>query len=155
MTSEQLIMQLVIAINEEDLETTMELVDKLNILKPDTEEETEKLFILLQFSSPDNGGYTNFQFNECIDYVLKNLYNLEKNNTILFHRLRNRMRVIEDVNYIRNYIDELLSKDAKEYNISETDLLQTLIESIVKLRDRDEIIHYFTIIQDKFFPEEE
>lgn len=155
MTSEQLIMQLILAINEEDLETTMDLVDKLNILKPDSKEEAEKLFILLQFSSPDNGGYTNFQFNECIDYTLKNLYNLEENNTILFHRLRNRMRVIEDTDYIRNYVEELLSKNAKDYNVSDNDLLQTLIEAIVKLRNRNEIIHYFTIVQDKFFPEGE
>lgn len=155
MTSEQLIMQLVIAINEEDLEATIDLVDKLNILQPDTKEETEKLFILLQLSTPDNGGYTNFQFNQCIDYILKNLYNLEENNTILFHRLRNRMRVIEDTDYIENYIEELLNKNAEEYNISNADLLQTLIEAIVKLRDRNKIIHYFAIIQDKFFPEEE
>ena len=60
MTSEQLIMQLILAINEEDLETTMELVNKLNILKPETKEETEELFQLLQLSAPDNGGYTNF-----------------------------------------------------------------------------------------------
>lgn len=155
MTSEQLIMQLILAINEEDLKTTIDLVDKLNILKPDNEAETEKLFLLLQLSSPDNGGYTNFQFNECIDYILKNLYNLEKNNTILFHRLRNRMRVTEDPDYIRDYVEELLSKDAKDYNVSDNDLLQTLIEAIVKLRDRNKIIHYFTIVQNKFFPEEE
>ena len=65
------------------------------------------------------------------------------------------MRVIEDSDYIKNYVEELLSKEAWEYNVSDTDLLQTLIEAVVKLRDRNKTIHYFALIQDKFFSEEE
>ncbi len=86
MTFEELVMDLIIAINEEDLSSTINIVNNMSL----SNEELNNLSQILSFTH-EGGNYTNALWNKCIDYILENL-DIPFYKNILFLRKQNRMR---------------------------------------------------------------
>lgn len=126
---EILIIKLIKAINNEDLETTIDCVNSLNQLEYSNQTITQ----ILRFNY-DYLNYTNYFNNVCIDYVLENLNGINEAQEALFHKHKNKLAFNRDTVAIENFINNQLQE--KTYNISDKLLVQGLIELAVQLNDR-------------------
>lgn len=135
-------MNLIIAINEEDLETTKNCCDMLNNL---SFYSTGDLTNLLNINYRTQN-YVNYVTNACIDYVLDNLKINYVDEIKLF---RNKTHLIEtaDPNQIKIFINEQLQN--KTYDVNEQFFIQSLIELTVQLHDLNEIKAFFNQINDR------
>lgn len=154
MSLEELSMQLILAINEENLNNTINTVNLLNEMKL----EMWEIYNLEQVLSLNAEGinYKNSIHNLCIDYVLQNLKHIPMYKFMLFDRKRIRMRQEQDLSKIENYIKELLNQENYSSQVRDIkDIIQTLIELSVLLKNREKTAYYFSLIQNKFFTNKE
>lgn len=152
MSLEEAIIKLIISIDEENLDLTINIVDYINNLSLSNDD----LNNISQILSLDHqgGSYTNAFHNKCIDYVLEHL-NIKFYKNILFLRKQSQMREEQNTEIIEKYINQLLSQDEYPYARDEKQVIQFLIELVVLLKNRDKTVYYFSLIQNKFFNKEE
>ena len=152
MSLEEAIINLVIAINEENLDLTIQIVDYINSLHL-SEDELNNISQILSLDHLGNN-YTNALHNRCIDYILENLNILFYKN-ILFIRKQSQMRAEQDTKILEEYINQLLNQNEYPYAKDEKQVIQFIMELVVLLKDKDKIIHYGSLIRNKFFNKEE
>lgn len=154
MNLEELIMQLILAINEENLNNTINIVNSLNNMEL-TQQEIRNLEWLLSIDA-EGKNYKNTINNLCIDYILANLKHMPMYKFMLFDRKRIRMRQEQNLSIIENYIQDLLNQENYSELVRDIkDIIQTLIELSVLLKNREKTAYYFSLIQDKFFNKKE
>lgn len=149
MAFEQLTMQLILAVHNNDLQQTKELIDTINQLHLKIE-DVYYLINTLSINQNDKTSYTNFLNNQCIDYIISNLSNLSLAKQILFYRKKAQILQNGSLSDIENYIEMYLN-NKEEYEVEKSVILQTLIEAITKLQDNSKISYYFSLIEKKFF----
>lgn len=152
MSLEEAIIKLIISINEENLDSTIHIVNYINTLSLSGDD----LNNISQILSLDHQGssYVNALHNKCIDYILEHL-NINFYHNILFLRKQSQMRAEQNTEIIEEYINKLLNQNEYPYARDEKQVIQFLIELVVLLKDRDKTVYYFSLIQNKFFNKEE
>lgn len=148
MTLEELIMQLIISINNENLNSVKNIITEINN-KNLSNADLNIIKQALNLTHAESQ-YTNSINNKCIDYILENL-NIPFYKEILFQRKQNQIRHEKKSDIIENYIQELLEQKEYPYAKNEKQVIQFLIEATTLLKDRDKISYYFSLIQNKFF----
>ena len=146
MTLEKLTMDLILAINNEDLISTKEIINIINTMPLNSTEIAT--FVQLLSLTDGGGNYTNPLDNKCIDYIFENFIHEPKYKYILFYRKRLQMRKETDDNKIEEYIKYLFENENNNYAKDRKDFIQTLIELIAKLKDREKKVHYYSLIKD-------
>lgn len=148
MAFEQLTMQLILAVHNNDLQQTKELIDTINQLHLKIE-DVYYLINTLSINQNDKTSYINLLDNQCVDYIISNLSNLPLSEQILFYRKKAQILQSDSILNIENYIEMYLNKE--KYEVEKSVILQTLIEAITKLQDNSKISYYFSLIEKKFF----
>lgn len=146
MTLEKLTMDLILAINNEDLISTKEIINIINTMSLNSTEIAT--FVQLLSLTAGGGNYTNPLDNKCIDYIFENFIYEPKYKYILFYRKRLQMRKETDDNKIEEYIKYLFENENNNYAKDRKDFIQTLIELIAKLKDKEKKVHYYSLIKD-------
>ena len=135
-------MNLIIAINEEDLEVTKHCCDMLNSL---SFYSTGDLTNLLNINYRTQN-YTNYITNPCIDYVLNNI-KINYVDEIKLWRQKAYLIEFADPNQIKTFVTEQLQN--KTYDVEEQFFIQVLIELTVQLHDLNEIKTFFNQINNR------
>ena len=79
-------MNLIIAINEENLEKTKQMVDSVNNLTPDEVSMGDLNYMLgLDYAGSN---FVNYLNNECLDYMLLNMKYLYRSQEIYLNKIR-------------------------------------------------------------------
>ena len=151
MLLEELIMQLIVAINTEDLLQVKNIVNNINNRSLSSEEK-KQINKLLNLTHT-GGSYPNPINNKCIDYIMDNL-NLPFYKEMLFQREQYRIRQEKNPLIIEEYIQKLLNKNDYPHAKDEQQVIRFLIEAATLLKDREKISYYFSLIQKKFFNKE-
>ena len=125
-------MNLIIAINEENLEVTKNCCDMLNNLPFYS---TGDLTNLLNINYRTQN-YVNYVTNPCIDYVLDNL-KINYIDEIKLFRKKTYLIEIADPYQIKSFVTEQLQNQS--YDVDEQFFVQSLIELTVQLHDLNEI----------------
>lgn len=136
MTFEEMVMNLILAINDENLEETKKYTNLINSLEfYSTGDLTNMLNINHRFQN-----YKNYLDNECIEYVLLHL-KINKSEEIRLFRKKLKLIRDSDPFVIRDFINSELNH--KSYGVPEQMFVQVLIELTVQLSSPEEIKTFF------------
>lgn len=137
MQTEELIMNLILAIQSNDLENTKIYVEEFNSIYDSLNLETN-IGILLDIHSPEIYGTDN----EAIEYVLLNLKGLTRPEVARWNRQKYKLlHSNESIFELENFINAQLEN--KTYDIDDSIFVQGLIQLAVRLNDRAKTVEIF------------
>ena len=125
MELEKIIMNLILAINNEDLTTTMECVALLDNFNPYPVTMISNMLSL----HPADMNYSNYLSNKCIDYVLDNLL-INSKDEIKLMRKKESLLLEKDIDKIELFLTQELHNNTFKAVHPRT-YIQTLIELAV------------------------
>jgi hypothetical protein len=142
MSMEEIVINLILAVNANDLVSTVEYVNLFNenydILPLETNIE-----ILLDIHTPENYGLDN----QAIDYVLRHLKGLSRPELARWTRDKYKLLLQNNKGAIKNFINEQLR--FQTYGVEENLFIQGLIQLVVKTNDRDYVNEVLNLLKDR------
>ena len=138
-TTETLVIDLLLALQKDDIEETKELVHTLNESYDFNNPEEENLEILLGLGNQHYPLY-----HQSIDYVLDNLNHLHNSENLKFDRKILNLIAKRDIAEIKEFITSQIQQ--KTYNISDKKLQQGILKVISAIGP--ELYDYLPILKD-------
>ena len=138
-TTETLVIDLLLALQKDDIEQTKELVHTLNETYDFNNPEEENLEILLGLGNQHYPLY-----HQSIDYVLDNLNHLHNSKNLKFDRKILNLIAKRDIAEIKEFITSQIQQ--KTYNISDKKLQQGILKVISAIGP--ELYDYLPILKD-------
>lgn len=138
-TTETLVIDLLLALQKDDIEQTKELVHTLNETYDFNNPEEENLEILLGLGNQHYPLY-----HQSIDYVLDNLNHLHNSENLKFDRKILNLIAKRDITEIKEFITSQIQQ--KTYNISDKKLQQGILKVISAIGP--ELYDYLPILKD-------
>ena len=138
-TTETLVIHLLLALQKDDTEQTKELVHTLNETYDFNNPEEENLEILLGLGNQHYPLY-----HQSIDYVLDNLNHLHNSENLKFDRKILNLIAKRDIAEIKEFITSQIQQ--KTYNISDKKLQQGILKVISAIGP--ELYDYLPILKD-------
>lgn len=138
-TTETLVIDLLLALQKDDIEQTKELVHTLNETYDFNNPEEENLEILLGLGNQHYPLY-----HQSIDYVLDNLNHLHNSENLKFDRKILNLIAKRDIAEIKEFITSQIQQ--KTYNISDKKLQQGILKVISAIGP--ELYDYLPILKD-------
>lgn len=138
-TTETLVIDLLLALQKDDIEQTKELVHTLNETYDFNNPEEENLEILLGLGNQHYPLY-----HQSIEYVLNNLNHLHNSENLKFDRKILNLIAKRDIAEIREFITSQIQQ--KTYNISDKKLQQGILKVISAIGP--ELYDYLPILKD-------
>lgn len=138
-TTETLVIDLLLALQKDDIERTKELVHTLNETYDFNNPEEENLEILLGLGNQHYPLY-----HQSIDYVLDNLNHLHNSENLKFDRKILNLIAKRDIAEIKEFITSQIQQ--KTYNISDKKLQQGILKVISAIGS--ELYDYLPILKD-------
>lgn len=138
-TTETLVIDLLLALQKDDIEQTKELVHTLNETYDFNNPEEENLEILLGLGNQHYPLY-----HQAIDYVLDNLNHLHNSENLKFDRKILNLIAKRDIAEIKEFITSQIQQ--KTYNISDKKLQQGILKVISAIGP--ELYDYLPILKD-------
>ena len=138
-TTETLVIDLLLALQKDDIEQTKELVHTLNKTYDFNNPEEENLEILLGLGNQHYPLY-----HQSIDYVLDNLNHLHNSENLKFDRKILNLIAKRDIAEIKEFITSQIQQ--KTYNISDKKLQQGILKVISAIGP--ELYDYLPILKD-------
>lgn len=129
MRIEELIMNLILAIQDDNLEDTKTFVDFFNSIY-DTIDPELNIWLLLDIHNPETYNIDN----QSIEYILQNLKGLINPEVARWNRQKYKLlHFNDDLQSIEDFVNSQLEN--KTYNIDDSLFIQGLIQLTVKLND--------------------
>lgn len=138
-TTETLVIDLLLALQKDDIEQTKELVHTLNETYDFNNPEEENLEILLGLGNQHYPLY-----HQSIEYVLNNLNHLHNSENLKFDRKILNLIAKRDIAEIKEFITSQIQQ--KTYNISDKKLQQGILKVISAIGP--ELYDYLPILKD-------
>ena len=138
-TTETLVIDLLLALQKDDIEQTKELVHTLNETYDFNNPEEENLEILLGLGNQHYPLY-----HQSIEYVLNNLNHLHNSENLKFDRKILNLIAKRDIAEIKEFITSQIQQ--KTYNVSDKKLQQGILKVISAIGP--ELYDYLPILKD-------